>query len=101
MPRMKTSSAISAEDVKRIRREMGISQTELARGMCLGADAIRKWEQAVSTCRGPSAVLLRMLPTLSPKVIGPAEGRLPPEFVELVRLVHGRKNGNGHKRRAS
>jgi putative transcriptional regulator len=50
-----------ADDVKAIRRRVGLKQAEMARIMNLSLSGYRKWEQSVRSVSGPARTLLTIL----------------------------------------
>lgn len=55
------SKSYSAEQVKKIREAVGLTQQSLADLLATSVDTIRKWEQDSSTPSGPALRLLQMI----------------------------------------
>jgi DNA-binding transcriptional regulator YiaG len=56
---MSTTEPITPDEIRAIRRHLGITQEQLAEQMDVSIDAVRGWEQGRFTPRGPAQILLR------------------------------------------
>ena len=54
---------ISTPDVKRVREQVGLSQTEFAQMMRVSVKTLQNWEQHRRTPTGPAAALLKIVST--------------------------------------
>ena len=54
---------ISNPDVKRVREQVGLSQTEFAQMMRVSVKTLQNWEQHRRTPTGPAAALLKIVST--------------------------------------
>ena len=58
--RLTTSSFESGDDVKALRRFLGMTQAELALAMGISVHTLRGWEQSRRRPEGPAVALLRI-----------------------------------------
>ncbi len=58
---MSNSLSISAKEIRRIRKKLGLSQAELADALNLTRGTIAHWEAGRCSPTGPANVLLRQL----------------------------------------
>jgi putative transcriptional regulator len=72
------STEYTAEDVVRIRRERGLSQSQFARLLAVSVRTLQSWEQGTRTPSGPSMRLLQVFEN-------------PREFQLAWRVAEGRK----------
>ena len=56
--------SISPHEIRQIRQNLGLTQTELAKRLQTTRSAVAKWEGGECRPRGPAEVLLRMLASL-------------------------------------
>ncbi|MBI3828457.1 MAG: helix-turn-helix domain-containing protein [Planctomycetes bacterium] len=60
-PRGKTRSAPPPIDVTRVRKQLGLSQSEFADVFKIPLKTLRNWEQGIRRPEGPAQVLLRVI----------------------------------------
>lgn len=53
--------AVAAPDVKAVREQIGLSQSEFARLMCVSIKTLQNWEQNRRKPAGPAAALLKIV----------------------------------------
>ncbi len=53
--------SISIDEIRALRRRLGLTQAQLAEKLCLSREAVTQWENGRATPKGPAEILLRHL----------------------------------------
>ena len=72
-------STMSADDIRALRRSLGLTQAELAQRLNLSREAITQWETGRASPSGPAEMLLRAMQATIPDAgpISPDPGLTP------------------------